>query len=788
MAQISPSGQQAIVIDLDDLDAQRSLLAPIDRQLSLAELQAKADDPITFCLDKYPEQLDTCAHSLDYIQLSSAGFSDALTNLQSVRGIYLQSITLSEQLVATWSLSILAVALTARLVYELVQLGRGNISFAALGFDIILYTILTGAYVLIVKLVVAFYLDISAYYSSEVLVERLREHLGLLRAGLDERLDSGGNIFSLYSSNMVETVLTVFTSFFSFFVRIFQYFVLIAHGILFTIVIVAGTIVVPVSVAGYVNVLGGWARLCATIVLYPIIQALLFWALLLYFNNSGLLELDNDAVLVQTFELHFIENLINISIVIIFLIAPFATNVIVTGSGNLSSVLTPMYLAGAIVAKQAATTMTGAMAKLPSQVSGSSDKFDDVGGSGGNSEGKQDSGSEATLAGGESLGGESSNKSASGSGDGTAGGGDAAGATGAGAAGAGGAGGGNGAGGGGAGYGGAGGGGAGGGGASGGGAAGGGGAGDGGAGEASGGSGSDSLTNEAEAGEADGSDSLTNEADEADGSDSLNNEADEADEAGGISASESLANKAGVGESIDNEPDLSKMVDVDSGVRSGGDRQTDESDENESQTNEALAGDSLADNFGIGPGNEEASMAGAGNEGASTAGPGNEEALTAGLDNEGALTAGAGNEGASNEETLAGLGNEETLAASGNEEASTAAPGNEGALAGASGRGDSPGSTALESPTNFGDGLNQSSAADSPEEMMLSGEESDNNTAQEVRTDFGDRPDESSTANSTTQRSKAAGGTEVISTGVGVEQGTDTDKPDSRRRGRTTID
>ena len=378
-------------VDLDNLDSQRHLLDPLDQGLSAGELRAKALDAIGYCLDHHPGDLEACARSLEDIILVNGEVERTLGSHDSIEGIYIQSIGLSEQLVSTWSFSLLAVALALRMIYELTQLARGGINFASLGLDVIFYSLLTGGYVLAVKLLVGFYIDISAYFSSEALLDKLRSYVGALRTKVEEDADSMSSVVDVLGFNLVDSALALFTSFFAFFVSIFQYFVLLAHGILFTIVVVAGTVVVPLSLAGYFNVFSGWIKLCSTVVLFPLVQAVMFWALLLYLDNAGFLSLDGSSATIQSFELHFVENLANLSVIVIFLIAPFITNVIVTGSGNLASVLTPMYLAGALIARQASSSL--AKAASGDSVKGSGGGLDAEGGKP-SSDGKDEGGRE----------------------------------------------------------------------------------------------------------------------------------------------------------------------------------------------------------------------------------------------------------------------------------------------------------------------------------------------------------------------------------------------------------
>ena len=372
---MSNSAQKTVVY-LNELDHHRDKLHEYDQNLDEQTLIAKAKDPTEYCTEHHPEDLQTCTHSLDNIYLSSGFLSDSQTRQYLINDIYAQSIDLCEQLVSMWSLSILAIAMVIRIIFELSRLsGQAGINFPALSYDFILYTSLTGAYILIIRLIASLYLDIASYFNSSVLLDKLHAHLRQLQGTLIEDSASSTNLLSWLastSSSIIDVTLNIIVSSVATFVKILQYVTMLIHSLLFTLVVIAGTVIIPLAVSGHKTPLFGWMKFFFTVSAYPVVQALLFWAVVYYFDRNGMFEVDDGIAIFQSFEIYFVELLVNICIIIIYFIAPFATNIFVVGSGNLTSVLMPAYIMGTLAAKGATNIVGMPASKAGSLVLGDS--------------------------------------------------------------------------------------------------------------------------------------------------------------------------------------------------------------------------------------------------------------------------------------------------------------------------------------------------------------------------------------------------------------------------------
>lgn len=255
---------------------------------------------------------------------------------------------------------LLVIAIIIRLANSSLDSLDGNGRYAALIKSLLVWGSVLALYFVLAGLVINFFNVLYDWTRENGSIGQALDQLGQVLTTLDERQAATRedmNTFELLgdlAGNVPRGI--AFVMFFISFVLLvfFQLFFQIAQAIGYTAALVFGTIAIPMAVSQKLSLLKGWGVFTATILVWPIVEALFMFLLIGMTSQLGLDAGGAGTSNTDAAGVYLVYTIMNLVMMATVIAAPFVTLALINNSGSITGLVTP-FVGGAMAAGGAVT-------------------------------------------------------------------------------------------------------------------------------------------------------------------------------------------------------------------------------------------------------------------------------------------------------------------------------------------------------------------------------------------------------------------------------------------------
>jgi len=255
---------------------------------------------------------------------------------------------------------LLIIAVIIRLANSSLDSLEGNGRYAALLKSVLVWGSVLALYFVLAGLVINFFNVLYDWTRDNGSIGRALDQLGQVLTTLDERQAATREDMGTFEllgdlAGNVPRGIAFVLFFISFVLLVFvQLFFQIAQAIGYTAALVFGTIAIPMAVSQKLSILKGWGVFTATILVWPIVEALFMFLLIGMTSQLGLDAGGAGASNTDAAGVYLVYTIMNLVMVATIIAAPFVTLALINNSGSITGLVTP-FVGGALAATGAVT-------------------------------------------------------------------------------------------------------------------------------------------------------------------------------------------------------------------------------------------------------------------------------------------------------------------------------------------------------------------------------------------------------------------------------------------------